>query len=356
MKLRLIKNTAFCMAIALAPIAIASNATAQESIGSKAAQLAQTNDITKRLPEKIEAKFKAIRSDPDPANLVRNAHYWISNENAHYVWYPHIKNKGGVLSGVGTDQVYLLAAWSKPIIIVPLDFDREITRLHFAYGAAFMSAETPEAFIALWNKKNDKDMIAAIQAHFPDEAKAIEKAYKGGRSNVYSRLNRVAKKYNKLEIPTFLTTQESYDYIRKLWLNGRVFPVCGDLTADSAMLDMGKAIKDSSLNLEVFYPSNAEHYFPYDAKYRRNILALPFGETGLILRTRQMNFLGLAEEGDYHYNMQTGENFKYWLEKTNIADQYKMLRQRTKTDNPGLSIMDKVPEAASKAPQIAEMP
>lgn len=356
MKLQTLKCLLVALSLSVSCPIIVQSAQAQESFGKKAADLAQIHDTTQSLPESIAANFKAIRSDPDPANLVRDAHYWISNENAHYVWYPHIQSRGGVLSGVGTDQVYLLAGWAKPVVIVPLDFDREITRLHFAYGAAFLAAATPEEFIALWGKSKNKEMAAAIAEHFPEDAKAIEKAYKSARSNVYSRLSRVAKKYNKLEIPTFLSTQEQYDYMRNMWKNQRVYPVCGDLTGDKAMLDMAKAIEKSGLKLEILYPSNAEHYFPYEAKYRRNIIAQPFDEKSLVLRTRQMSFLGLAEDGDYHYNMQTGANFKHWLEKTRIADQYKMLRQRSKTETTGLSVMDKEPEPSEKAPEIAAMP
>ncbi len=83
---------------------------------------------------------------------------------------------------------------------------------------------------------------------------------------------------------------------------------------------------------------------------------MPFSDNSLVLRTRQMQSLGLAEEGDYHYNMQTGENFKIWLEKTQIANQHKMLRKRSKTPTAGLSVLDYVPEPSKKAPEIAPMP
>ncbi len=323
---------------------------------ANAEQSTALTDVNQPLPKAVYDAFKSIRNDPDPEQLVQHSHYWVSNESAHYVWHPLIKDLGGALMGVGADQIYLLAGWGRPIVIIPLDFDREIARLHYAYGAALMTAKTPKEFIAMWSKCKEAEFLAAIQTHFASDADAISKAYQRGRQSVHGRLRRVAKKYKELGIPTFLTTQADYEYIQTMWKNQRVFPVCGDLTADRAVLDLAKALNQTGIKLQIYYPSNAEHYFPYDAKYRRNMLALPFGDTGVVLRTRQMGFLGLAEEGDYHYNIQSGANFHYWLKNTRIPDQYRMLRQRTKTDTPGLSVMDKEPSPAKKPPEIAEMP
>lgn len=321
------------------------------------------NDPSKVLPQEIVDRFKAVRSDPAPAALIRDAHYWVSNENAHYVWYPHIKDIGGVIAGVGTDQVYMLAAWSNASVIIPMDFDRMITNLHFAYGAAFLASENIEEFRTYWKRDNAEKMLAALKKYFPTQANDAMKAWKSGTREVNGRLNRVTKKYTKLlpeekqlNVPTFITDEGLYKRIRQLWQNNRVFPVCGDLTGDKAMLDIAKALKDSGMEMTILYPSNAEHYFEYNDTYRRNIIQMPFSKNSQVLRTRQMRFLGLAEPEDYHYNMQTGENFKIWLETTQIKDQYAMLRRRAKTDTEGLSRMERVPDPSKKPPKIAPMP
>ncbi|MCL2325626.1 MAG: hypothetical protein FWC40_03910 [Proteobacteria bacterium] len=343
------------LALLVSPV-VALAQTQDTSSASASVQVADVSDASKVLPSQAREKFASMRSDPDPAQLVRNAHYWVSNEDSHFVWRPHIQNMGGVLSGVGTDQIYLLAGWSRPAVIVPLDFDRKIRDLHFAYGAAFLAAETPEAFLALWTKNGAKDMKAAIDAAFPAEAKIIHDAYKTAQSTVNTRLRRVIKQYKALDIPTFLTDENEYRAIRQLWQNQRVFPICGDLTGNRAMLDLAKALEETGLKLTILYPSNAEHYFSYGPEYRRNILALPFANNGLVLRTRQMGSLGLAAEGDYHYNMQSGENFKIWLKTTRINDQHSMLRRRSKTSTTGLSVLDIVPDPSDKPPTIAAMP
>ncbi len=313
-------------------------------------------DPARPLPEAVRARFAAIRNDPDPDALVMDAHYWVSNENAHYVWHPIVKGHGGVLSGVGTDQVYLIAAWARSAIVVPLDFDKEIANLHHAYGVAFRNAETPEDFIKLWSKDAESTMEELILAEIPTNGPAIARSYKRGRQTVFGRLRLVVRKYRERGLPTFLTDPDDYAFIRQLWLDGRVFPVCGDLTADRAMLDLAKATAESGLTLGVLYLSNAEHYFEYTPSFRRNIIAQVFGDEGIVLRTRQMSFLGLAEPNDYHYSVQKGTNFQYWMQHSRVVDQYRMLRQRTKTDNPGLSYVDIEPDPNPRPPEIAPLP
>ena len=319
-------------------------------------QNADANDPSKMFPADAEKAFKAIRDDPDPDALVRDAHYWISNENAHYVWYPVIQNMGGVISGVGTDQVYLLAGWSNASVVVPLDFDRKIRDLHFAYGVAFLSSSNTTEFLSFWKKENSDHVKELAQQYFPERANEIHEAWKLARSNVQQRLSRVSKKYVKLGIPTFVSDETQYNLIKRLWTNHRVFPVCGDLTGDKAMIDLASAINQSGLKLQILYPSNAEHYFEYTPAYRRNIINLPFSNTGLVLRTRQMSILGLDEPEDYHYNMQTGENFKIWLQTTQIPNQIALLRKRVKTKTEGLSTIDRVPDPSKEPPKIAPMP
>lgn len=346
----------FCLPVTASAQDYSSSAQTSQSSSADA------NDPSKMLPQEIQTRFENIRRDPDPDALVRDAHYWVSNENAHYVWYPYVKDLGGVLSGVGTDQVYLIAGWSNASLILPMDFDRMITNLHYAYGAAFLSANNIEEFRSYWKSDNPDLIKAALEKYFPDKAADAFKAWKHGVKEVNGRFNRVVKKYTKSEeteitsVPTFLTDETQYKRIKRLWENHRVFPICGDLTGNKAMIDIAKALRDSNMKMMILYPSNAEGYFEYTPEYRRNIVNMPFEDKSLILRTRQMRSLGLAEEEDYHYNMQSGENFQLWLKTTNIPDQHKMLRKRTKTAREGLSVLDYRPEPSKKLPKLADMP
>ena len=372
------KKIAWMLGLMLCLAPLTSFAQTAATAENSQSQTADANDPNKMLPSDIQARFKALRADKDPDQLVRDAHYWVSNENAQYVWYPYIKDMGGVLSGVGTDQVYLLAAWSNASLVIPMDFDKQIRNLHFAYGAAFLASENIEEFRTYFKSDNAEKMKAALEKYFPEEAAVAMKAWKYGVKEVNGRFNRVVKKYKNLptqlkelaktnpkqyaanadifskEVPTFLTDEEMYKRIRTLWQNKRVYPLCGDLTGDTAMTDIGKALKDSGMQMMILYPSNAEHYFEYDANFRRNIIDMPFTDKGLILRTRQMKFLGLAEDEDYHYNMQTAKNFKIWLQTTQIKEQKEMLRKRTETPTKVLSFFEYEPTPSKKPPKIAE--
>ena len=58
--------------------------------------------------------FDALEADEAPEEITRNSHYVISNELNHHLFRPHVQDLGGVLVGVGSDQLYLIAGWMKP--------------------------------------------------------------------------------------------------------------------------------------------------------------------------------------------------------------------------------------------------
>src|SRR5690606_20098978 len=82
------------------------------------------------LPDEVRARFEGLPRDPKPDALVRNSHYWISNELNQDLWYEHVADLGGAYLGVGTDQNYLLAGWAKSDLVVVVDFDEAIADLH----------------------------------------------------------------------------------------------------------------------------------------------------------------------------------------------------------------------------------
>ena len=363
-------------AAADAPAAAAADAPA--AAAPAAADADVLNDPGQMLPESAARILGGIQSDPHTDKLVRGSHYWISNENAHYVYYPKIKDMGGVFSGVGSDQVYMLAGWANASLIIPMDFDRAIQYLHFAYGAAFLASETIAEFLTYWNPKNEAKIRAALQQYFPEHLEDAFRSWKKGVHLVRTRFVRIVSKYPKLPsylqdkakknakmygknasiftepVPTFLTDEEQYRRIRTLWLNHRVYPVCGDLNGDIAMQEIARALKNAGMKMKIFYLSNAEAYFNYGPKYRRNFLDMPFEEDGILLRTRQQDSLGIAERDDYHYSIHAQGNFKRWMGTTNVKNLGALFLKRSKTEITGLSFFDYEPEASPKAPEIAE--
>ena len=250
-----------------------------------------------------------IRADPPPEEIVRNSHYWVSNEHNHQLWLPFIKDIGGALIGVGTDQNYLLAGWAKSSLLILMDFDQEIPNLHQMYAFFFGISDTPQNLIDRWSRKYGDDSAEKLEAHLIPIAQELAikeaaarslsgaksekfiarrvkryvkkrvKIFKRTRGLLWRRLTKTRKKYRELKIPTFLDDQAQYDHIRGLWATGRVLAIRGDLTADHTMIDIAEALRSMDVSVNVLYLSNAEQYFPLTPTYRRNLINLPWEST-----------------------------------------------------------------------------
>lgn len=319
--------------------------------------LRQAMDAAGPLPQLFQEALASIEFDPHPESITRNTHYWVSNEYNHQLFRPTIKEHGGIYLGVGTDQNYLLAAWARSPLMIPMDFDEQIRNTHHIYGVIFKRVETPEDFIEHWNEPNSETVLEWIKEDFGDGQRYSELSRTFGiaRTTIFWRLRTTARTYRARRIPTFLTDQEEYDFIRNLWKNNRVFPTRGDLTADTTLVNIASILKELELHLGLVYTSNAEQYFPFTPEYRRNIIVQPFSETALILRTRPISNLGFPEGGDYHYNIQNAQNFARWMEVSPITNSFQLLtRHRQNSETEGLSFITAEPPESENRPRIAD--
>ena len=96
------------------------------------------------IPKAWADAFNAVRADPKPDKLTKDSHFFVSDEQRHDLFRQDVKNLGGVFIGLGTDQNYLMAAWARPEVLVPLDFDQMVVNLHFAFRVIFLNAKTKE--------------------------------------------------------------------------------------------------------------------------------------------------------------------------------------------------------------------
>ena len=309
------------------------------------------------LPALTEAQANALQAlpaDPAPEALTRNSHYWVSNENRLELFEPHLRDRGGVLVGVGTDQDYLFAGWARSEVLILMDFDGAIPDIHRVYGLFFRDFADPAAFIDGWSDAHIAETTAKLIAEFPDEAqqKRVLRAYKTARGTVFVRLTKVLRHLAKLGVPSFLDTQAQYDHVRDLWAKRRVVALRGDLTANGTMLAIAKLLRDQGWPLGVFYPSNAEQYFPMLPQYAANIQALPATEKSLVIRTMGWGTsYGRADE-TYHYNVQPLSNFQAWTKDPKVGSSGRMLRWRTPSKIYGFSTFDKLP-GAEPTPNIS---
>lgn len=308
------------------------------------------------LPPEVHERFASIPRDPKPDELIRNSHYWISNEKNQQLWYEHIKDKGGAYLGVGTDQNYMLAGWAKSDLIVVVDFDIYIIDLHRVYTLFFEEAETFEDFLLRWSPEREEEGLALIDERYAEreDYERVRKAYKIARQLVWARLRNVRKAYEQLGIATFVSDQAQYDHIRTLSRNGRIFAVRGDFTADLTMVAVRKAMEDSGLDFHVIYLSNVEQYIDYTPEFRRNLGLLPVDDDGVIVRTLGWGAFGFAPEEEYHYNVQPLPKFTEWLQKSRVKNLPNMLHFRTRTDIQGLSLLDGDVRVSKRPPTIAE--
>jgi hypothetical protein len=337
------------------PASAAADDPAPETKQAAAEEAPAEADPLGPLPAQARATLESIRFDPRPDEITRNSHYWVSNEQSHFFWHELIKDLGGVHVGVGTDQNYLLAGWARSELIVLLDFDRAIPLLHQVYRVMFDMADTPEAFVDLWLEESIPAVAAKLDEAYPDHPQLdrIKRNHTIARKLVSARLRNVRRQYRKAGIPTFLSDQDQYDHIRKLWANGRVIAIRGDLTGDRAVMDTSKAVRALGLEVTVLYLSNAEQYFEFVPTYRRNIISIPFAEKSWVLRTLGWKMHGYAEGEQYHYNAQDGRNFADWMRISKIKAVPYLLKSKTDTGVQGSSTMNAPPIDYGKPPEIA---
>lgn len=264
-----------------------------------------------------------IPTDPRPPVVTRNTHYVVSNEFSNQVFHRVARPLGGIFVGVGSEQNYVFAGWFRPQALVLLDFDQVIVDLHAAYEAAFATSNGPDELVFLWTKRGSEVMKQRIMEHFATDAETGRRAwraYKIGRARVSNHLRKTRHRYRSRRVPTFLNDQESFDYIKTLFAQGRVRRVRGNLKGPFTLKGLAGIAKAIDVPISAIYVSNAEDYFKLVPAYRENILALPFAKESLFLRTQARNLR------DYWYVIQPGRDFQAWIERGRVRSVKDMLR------------------------------
>jgi hypothetical protein len=344
-----------------APAAAAVEPAAEAVDGGAAAAEAPAAPAVARahgpLSSEVRAHFEAMRPDPAPRAIIRSSHYYRTNELSHWVYRERVADLGGVMSGVGSDQLYLLAGWARPEILVPLDFDGEITATHRVVAAVFLAHATPEAFMAAFDEANVDALEALVRAHYassPDVDSLARTARNAGR-HLFESMRMIRRRYTERGVPTYITDAAQYEFVRGLWAEGRVFPIRGDLTADLAMLDLALAARRANLPVRLLYVSNAETYFEFGPTYRRNIMAQPFDDRSVLLRTFHSNLPHPDGEPNYHYSIESGPHAIRMMQRSSIDSVRTLLvRERSATNLFGLSEI--IGEPSGPTPAIAPVP
>lgn len=296
-------------------------------------------------PQNVVDAFSALRADPAPPELNRKSHFVVSDEDHHWIFKEFITDLGGVMVGVGTDQMYTMGAWAKPEVLVLMDFDKVVVDLHHVYRLAILEAKDADDLIAMW-EKGDERIPAMIEKQWPDEEarKPYARAYKISRGLVWGRLRKTRRIMKERGVSFWLSDAAQFDWVKGMYQANRVFMVRGDLTAELTVLDIAKASKDVGLPVRVLYVSNAEAYFrPYPDGYKRNMRALPMDDKSMIVRT--MGYRPDWSPDDlYEYNVQTGTNFQLWMEHMGNGSVRHVTSQRRKDKKRYVSFADRLPK------------
>lgn len=266
-------------------------------------------------------------------------HYLAGNERTLQAYYPVIKDVGGGYVGVGTDQAYLFMSWARPEIAWLVDYDPAVVEVHELYRLFFEAAATPEEFLALWDKPKREEALAILQAGAPDERefKTLRRWYLGYKGWIYRRLQAVTRTMEKAEIPSYLTDQEHYDFVKQMLAQKRVRPMVVNLLETKGLEGITKASTELGVPIRLLYLSNAEEYWPrYPRSYRQTMSALPFHEHALVLRT----LLIWQVNTDYRYNVQPAQNYVLWLAQPYIDDVYDITHDRPKAQAEGINFFE----------------
>ena len=278
------------------------------------------------LQEEEKKIFWQSREDPPPKRLDGvgaqqvGLHYLTSNEGHPYLFYPKLKDLGGGYVGVGSEQNYLFIDWQKPRFAWISDYDPWIKQIHQIYHLFFLHAKTPDEFLALWQPAQMQQAQKLIQQAYPlpQQKALLIGRYKRARNKIMLRLQLIKKKMQEKKIPSFLTNQNSYLYIRAMIKAKRIRPLQGNLLDQTGIIALGKAAKQLQTPIRVLYLSNAEQYWNYNGVFRTNMRALPVDNKSILIRT----ILTWKRNFDYAYIVQPFHRYLDWLDRPGTKKVY----------------------------------
>lgn len=263
------------------------------------------------------AELRALAPDPAPSHTTNDRHYLVSNERRLDLFRPELDDLGGVLLGVGTDQGYVMAAWSRTELLVIVDFDQQVVDLHAIHGALMAAAPTMEEFQRLWSAEGAEDARGVLREAHPARPELLE-LYDTAHDVVGGRLRRLARRYVELGVHSWLDTPEQYRFVADLHASGRVVALRGDFTRDGVLRRVAAVLHAHALPVKVLYLSNIEQYFTYRRPFKDNMLALPFVADTTVLRTLP------GRPAGFHYIVQRGDDFLAWMRAPKVWSVYKI--------------------------------
>ncbi len=284
------------------------------------------------LTEAQSSLFWGSKEDPAAKKLLgvnekfEGRSYLAGDEWNLHLYYPSIKGIGGGYVGVGSDQGYMMISWSRPKVAWMIDYDPLVIETHKIYRTFFLAADTPKAFLDFWKKSNKAAALAALEKDWKDDPNypLLKRVYKEWRAKIHRRHTRIRRILKKNKVPSYLSDQEHYTYVRDMIRGKRLRTMVANLLDDEGLIGIGEASRKMGIPIRVFYTSNAEEYWKYPKQFRDNVAGLNFDDASYVLHTLST----WSTNRDYRYVLQKGLNYQQWVAKPWVKKIYNMVPRR----------------------------
>ncbi len=278
-------------------------------------------------------------------------HYVRMNEWYHQLWRPYIKGIGGGYVGVASDQGLTFIAWARSEFAWQMDYDPVVVIVNRVHKALIKASPTIEAYLALWERKNAKQALAAIDKEYASrrDIRLIKTIYRRYRLEIRGAIRR-AMRQKRRQRSYWLHDAEDYAYIRKMHQLDRIRIMGGDLLKNKSLIGIGETARKLGIKMRVIYTSNAEEFWPFPKTFKENFIKMPMDEKTVVLRTRHSSKYG-PKIGSYVYIVQAGLDMQRQLKDRQTKGLWVMLRYR-RAGKPGFFTIgrDPLPESMLKVP------
>jgi hypothetical protein len=266
----------------------------------------------------------------------------VSNERSYLHVLPSLKQgrvSGGAYIGVGPDQNFSYIAAIRPSIAFLIDVRRDNLLLHLLFKALFAMSDTRADYLChlfgrrlqpppdQWAGANLERIVAQLDAVPPRDDVAvlrrqvdaqIARAGLALSAQDFSTIDRFHRSfidnglslrfhshgraprsyypsYRELLLETdreghpgnFLASESGFQFVKRLQQHDRIIPVVGNLAGPSALVSIGRAIRQRGEQVSAFYTSNVELYLFQDAvfpRYIENLASVPRNSRSVVIR------------------------------------------------------------------------
>ncbi|HOX45390.1 MAG TPA: SUMF1/EgtB/PvdO family nonheme iron enzyme [Myxococcota bacterium] len=302
------------------------------------------------------AIFRAVPPDPDVLKIPRCDRvgkatstcrdpmtYLSTNEKAHRVWAPYIRNLGGGYVGLGPAQNYHLISAARSQWAWLFDYDPFVIHMHWLLREVALLEPDVESFVEAFSLRSWQRTRARVAEAMKDRPRERRKALQileWAHKLLHFNLHKYRSPERCVD-PGFgwLCNQENYRYVRLLFQQGRILAVEGNMLTDVALPAIARAAERLGVPVRVYYPSNAEEMWALAPRYCQNVRGLPFDLRSVVLRTAYSANRPGTHDGLWHYLVHGGQAYQRALATRCGTWVQGFLDERLPTPEPWLSVI-----------------